>query len=54
MKAIAHGGNYGVTVTKFFDDTIIREIKPWKWEGKATITIFTVNGTLEIFKEYTK
>ena len=52
MKTIAHVGDYGVTVTQFFTNTVIREIKPWK--GKTTITIFTVNGTLEIFKEYTK
>ena len=53
MKTISHVGNYGVTVTQFFTNTVIREIKPWK--GKATITIFIpVNGELEIFKEYTK
>ena len=53
MKTISHVGDYGVTVTQFFTDTIIREIKSWK--GKTTITIFTINNeTLEIFKEYIK
>ena len=51
MKTISHVGDYGVTVTKFFDDTVIREIKPWR--ATVTITIFiTVNGELEVFKEY--
>ena len=53
MKTISYAGKYGVTVTKFFDDTIIREIQSWK--GKTTITIFIpVNGELEVFREYTK
>ena len=53
MKTISHVGDYGVTVTQFFTNTVIREIKPWR--ATITITIFiTVNGELEVFKEYTK
>lgn len=53
MEKIVFSGDYGTTKILFFDNTIIREIR--SWTGKIGITIFIpINGTLEIFKEYTK
>ena len=54
MKEITFSGDYGIETTKFFKDRVIREIFR-RSDRKTVVTIFIpVNGTLEIFKEYTK
>ena len=54
MKTISHVGDYGIETTRFFKDKVIREIFR-RSDRKTIVTVFVpINGTLEIFKEYTK